>query len=86
MSRQPPPATRSQTQSSGAAMGKGMSQASYGLSVALGFVFVVLVFWFAGRWIDGVIGTEPWAQVIGAIAGWVAGVFVVYYATRRGLE
>lgn len=63
-----------------------MNQASYGLSVALGFVGVVMLFWFTGRLIDGWLDIEPWAQVVGSIGGWVAGVFVVYHASQRGLE
>jgi F0F1-type ATP synthase assembly protein I len=60
-------------------MAKGMSQASHGLSVAFGFVGVVLAFWFLGRWIDGLLGIEPWAQIVGAIVGWVLGVVTVFY-------
>jgi F0F1-type ATP synthase assembly protein I len=67
-------------------MTRGMSQASYGLAVAFGFVATVLVFWGIGRWIDGLLGIEPWAQVVGAIVGWVAGVVVVYYAAQRSGE
>jgi len=67
-------------------MAEGMSQASYGLSVALGFVGVVMLFWFAGRLIDGWLATEPWAQVVGAVVGWVLGVVVVIYASQRGLR
>jgi F0F1-type ATP synthase assembly protein I len=67
-------------------MARGMSQASYGLSVALGFVAVVIGFWALGRWIDGLLGIEPWAQVVATVAGWVLGVVVVYYAAQRGLD
>jgi F0F1-type ATP synthase assembly protein I len=63
-----------------------MSQASRGLSVAFGFVGVVLVFWFLGRWIDGLLGTEPWAQVVGAIVGWVLGVVTVYYMAQQSKD
>jgi F0F1-type ATP synthase assembly protein I len=60
-----------------------MSQASYGLAVAFAFVAAVLIFWGVGRWIDSALGIEPWAQVVGAVVGWVAGVAVVYYASQR---
>lgn len=73
-------------ESAGAAMSRGMSQASYGLSVALGFVAVVIGFWFAGRWVDGALGSEPWAQVVGAVVGWVTGVVVVVYASQRSRD
>lgn len=63
-------------------MAKGMSQASHGLSVAFGFVGVVLAFWFLGRWVDGLLGIEPWAQIAGAIVGWVLGVVTVFYMAK----
>ncbi len=71
------------TRGSGSDMARGMSQASYGLSVAFGFVGVVIALWLVGRAVDGWLGTEPWAQVVGAVAGWVLGVAVVYYAAQR---
>lgn len=64
-------------------MAKGMSQASRGLSVAFGFVGVVLAFWFLGRWVDDLLGIEPWAQIVGAIVGWVLGVVTVYYMAKN---
>ncbi len=72
--------------SPGSDMAKGMSQASYGLAVAFGFVGVLIGFWFVGRLLDGWLGTEPWIQVVGAIVGWVAGVIVVFYASQRKEE
>lgn len=63
-------------------MAKGMSQASRGLTVAFGFVIVVLVFWFAGRALDDWLRTEPWFQIVGAIVGWALGVVTVYYSVR----
>ena len=73
-------------ESTGSAMTRGMNQASYGLSVAFAFVAAVLAFFFAGRWIDGALGTEPWGQVVGAVVGWVVGFLVVYAASQRGLR
>lgn len=67
-------------------MARGMSQASYGLSVAFGFVATVLLAWGVGRLLDGWLGTDPWLQVAGAVVGWIAGVFVVYYASQRPLD
>ncbi len=67
-------------------MARGMSQASYGLSVAFGFVGVVIGFFFLGRLADRWLGTDPWIQVIATIAGWVVGVVVVYYASQRSLD
>ena len=70
--------------SAGSDMAKGFSQASYGLSVAFGFVGVVMGFWFLGRLVDGWLGIDPWAQVVGAVVGWILGVIVVYYAAQKG--
>lgn len=67
-------------------MAKGMSQASYGLSVAFAFVATVLAGWGIGRLLDGWLNTEPWIQVIGAVIGWVGGVVVVYYAAQRPMD
>jgi F0F1-type ATP synthase assembly protein I len=64
-------------------MARGMSQASRGLSVAFGFVIVVLVFWFAGRGLDGWLNTEPLFQIVGSVVGWALGVVTVYYAARN---
>ncbi len=64
-------------------MARGFSQASWGLAVAFGFVGILLLGWLVGRLIDGWLDIEPWAQVVGAIVGWVAGVFVVFYASLR---
>lgn len=76
-------AQRPDTGGSGSDMAKGFSQASWGLSVAFGFVGILLGGWFAGRLIDEWLGIEPWAQVVGAIAGWIGGVALVFYASLR---
>ena len=68
---------------SGSDMARGMSQASFGLSVALGFALWVWLGWFVGRRIDGWAGIEPWGQVVGSIVGWVVGFVTVYYASQR---
>ena len=71
-------------------MARGYSQASYGLAVAFGFVASVIGCWFVGRLLDGWLGTEPWIQVVTAVIGWVLGVVLVVYASkrveRRGLD
>ena len=70
----------------GAQASRGMNQASRGHAAAIGFVLVVLLFFGAGRLLDGWLGTEPWGTVIGSIAGWVLGVVVVYYMSLRSLD
>jgi F0F1-type ATP synthase assembly protein I len=64
-------------------MARGYSQASYGLSVAFGFVASVIGCWFVGRLLDNWLGTEPWIQVVMAVIGWALGVVVVVYASKR---
>ena len=70
--------------SSGSEMARGLSQASWGLAVAFGFVGIVLLGWLVGRGIDALADIEPVGQVVGAVAGWIGGVFVVYWASQRG--
>jgi F0F1-type ATP synthase assembly protein I len=64
-------------------MGRGFAEASQGLSLALGFVLPVIVLWLGGRAIDGWLGTDPWAQVVGSLLGWGLGFLYVYYGSRR---
>ncbi len=53
------------------------------LSLAFEFAGAVAIFWFIGRLVDDWLGTAPWAQVVGAILGWVGGVAHVYYKTKE---
>jgi F0F1-type ATP synthase assembly protein I len=66
--------------------GKGFSQASDGLALAIGFVVPVIVLWLGGRAIDGWLGIEPWAQVVGAVAGWGFGFLYVFHAANRASQ
>jgi F0F1-type ATP synthase assembly protein I len=63
--------------------GKGFSHASQGMALAIGFVVPVIVLWLVGRAVDGWLGIEPWAQVVGAVAGWGLGFLYVFYAAQR---
>lgn len=69
--------------STGSELARAHAQASYGLSVAFGFVASVIGCWFVGRLLDGWLGTEPWIQVVTAVIGWVLGVVLVLYASKR---
>ena len=55
-----------------------------GMTLAFEFAGAVFLFWWIGRWIDGWLGIEPWAQVTGSLVGWLGGFLHVYYATQRG--
>lgn len=59
------------------------SDLAKGLSLAFEFAGAVLLFWFAGKLVDGWLGSEPWAQVAGAVLGWVGGTLHVYYHSQR---
>ena len=63
--------------------GEGFSGASRGLALAFGFTLPVILLWLGGRAVDGALGSDPWAQIVGTIIGWVVGFFYVYYATQR---
>lgn len=58
------------------------TSAGAGLSLAFEFAGAVFLFWFFGRLVDNWLGTEPWAQIIGSLLGWVGGFLHVYYATK----
>jgi F0F1-type ATP synthase assembly protein I len=46
-----------------------------GLSIALGF--------FAGRWLDGVLGTTPWLALVGLGLGLAAGGRSLYRLVKK---
>ncbi|HVF53818.1 MAG TPA: AtpZ/AtpI family protein [Actinomycetota bacterium] len=52
-----------------------------GLSLAFEFAGAVALFWFLGRLVDNWLGTDPLAQIVGSVFGWVGGFLHVYYAT-----
>lgn len=54
-----------------------------GMSLALEFAGAVALFWFLGRLVDNWLGIAPWAQVVGAVIGWIGGILHVYYGSRR---
>ena len=47
-----------------------------GLGIQL--VVSILVFVYAGRWLDGKLGTSPWLLVLGAFVGAFAGFYSMY--------
>jgi F0F1-type ATP synthase assembly protein I len=53
------------------ATGPYSAQADVGRYAGIGiqFVVVVVVFAFAGRWLDGKLGTTPWLLVVGVLLG-----------------
>ncbi len=54
-----------------------------GMTIAFEFAGTVLLFWLAGRGIDGWLGTTPWAQIVGSLIGWGGGFAHVYYKAQK---
>lgn len=48
------------------------------LGVGLQFAGAILIFLFAGRWLDARLGTDPWLLLIGVLVGASAGFFSLY--------
>ena len=61
------------------------SRAEYarGMTIAFEFAGSVLLFWLAGRGIDGWLGTAPWGQIVGSLIGWGGGFAHVFYKAKR---
>ncbi|MDR0787409.1 MAG: AtpZ/AtpI family protein [Gemmatimonadota bacterium] len=63
--------------------GRGRSPASTGepgeyLGVGLHLGGSIVLFLFAGQWLDGKLGTEPWFLLAGVFVGAGAGFYSVY--------
>lgn len=56
--------------------------AGMGMSLAFEFAGAVALFWFLGFLVDRWLGSEPIAQVVGGVVGWIGGVLHVYYAVK----
>lgn len=54
------------------------SQAGEVLGVGLQFAGAILLFLFAGRWLDERLGTAPWLLLLGVMVGAGAGFFSLY--------
>lgn len=58
--------------------GAPATQAGEVLGVGLQFAASILLFLFAGRWLDEKLGTEPWLLLAGVLVGAVAGFYSLY--------
>jgi ATP synthase protein I len=54
------------------------SQAGEIMGVGLQFAASIIVFLFAGRWLDSRLGTEPWLLILGVMVGASAGFYAMY--------
>ena len=49
------------------------------MGAGLQFAGAILLFLFLGRWLDGLLGTEPWLLIAGVMLGAVAGFYAMYH-------
>ena len=54
------------------------SEAGRVAGVGLQFAGAIVLFLFAGRWLDGRLGTEPWFLLLGVMVGAAAGFWSLY--------
>jgi len=55
------------------------SQAGEVMGAGLQFAAAILLFLFAGRWLDERLGTEPWLLLTGVLVGAVGGFASLYH-------
>ena len=48
------------------------------LGVGLQFAGAIVLFLFAGKWVDSRLGTEPWFLLLGVLVGLVGGFISLY--------
>ncbi len=61
---------------------RGADFAPY-LTLGLQLAISVLVFFFIGRWLDGVLGMSPWLMITGLVLGTVGGFIQFFRAAIR---
>lgn len=72
--RRPQPPEGSKPPSTSSSLASAGKYAGMGLQFALS----ILLFVWAGQWLDRKLGTEPWCLVIGAFVGAAAGFTAIY--------
>jgi F0F1-type ATP synthase assembly protein I len=55
------------------------------LTLGLQLAISVVVFFFAGRWLDGQFDTSPWLMIVGLLIGTVGG-FIQFFRMVAALE
>jgi ATP synthase protein I len=48
------------------------------MGVGLQFAAAIVLFLFAGKWVDSKLGTEPWFLLLGVLVGLVGGFVSLY--------
>lgn len=56
----------------------GLGTAGEFMGVGIQFAGAILIFMFAGRWLDERLGTSPWLLLLGVFVGAGAGFFSIY--------
>lgn len=56
----------------------GLGSAGEVAGVGIQFAGAILLFLFAGRWLDERLGTSPWLLLLGVFVGAGAGFFSIY--------
>jgi ATP synthase protein I len=54
------------------------------LTLGLQLAIAVILFFFIGRWLDGVFGTSPWLMIVGLLLGTIGG-FVQFFRSAISL-
>jgi ATP synthase protein I len=55
-----------------------MAEAGRHAGAGIQFAGSILLFLFAGYWLDGRLGSRPWLMILGAVVGAVAGFYSMY--------
>ena len=80
--RRPKPPDGSEPPSATSSLASAGAYAGMGLQFALS----ILLFVWAGQWLDRKLGTEPWCLVIGAFLGAAAGFTAIYRRLTADLK
>ncbi len=65
---------------------KQFKQVGYLSAVGLEVAVSTVVGLFAGRWLDGKLGTDPFLMIVGLVLGVVAGFRSVYRSARKVMD
>lgn len=67
----------------GSSLGQAYRKAGPYLSLGIEFIAAILLCLFAGRWLDGKLGTAPFLMLFGAFFGMAVGFYNLYRTSIR---
>lgn len=67
----------------GSGLGQAYRKAGPYLSLGIEFIAVILLCLFAGRWLDGKLGTAPFLMLFGVFSGMAVAFYNLYQAAIR---